>query len=363
MARAKRPGGNKQGQPPAGAPVGGIQPGPSQLPVVPEMQESARPSQYQNDVAVLIRELEEIRGSNVIALVAAPDVILDQDIVANLYQVLHRLRHRDRLDLFLHSTGGRTEVPWRLITLLRDYCDSLGVLVPHMAHSAATQIALGANEIVMGPLSELTPVDPARGHPLLPAAPDGTPLRVSVQDLKHFVEFVKTSSVRHTAQSLSAIYCGLIDKVHPLAIGAIEQSYALGKLITHKVLATHMDPDSDKELIDKIADALSDSFKSHQYRIGWKEAAELGLKVTRADSDLWEVMCQLLAEYEERFAAPMSEPHADLHVARPIVWIDSRVGGACLTEHLSFRAGPNKQLECARKAQWSLFVSATESES
>jgi ClpP class serine protease len=44
---------------------------------------------------------------------------------------------------------------WPLVTLLRQYCKRLAVLVPFRAHSAGTLISLGADEIVMLPGSEL----------------------------------------------------------------------------------------------------------------------------------------------------------------------------------------------------------------
>ncbi|MBU0734226.1 MAG: hypothetical protein KKG10_08760, partial [Proteobacteria bacterium] len=45
--------------------------------------------------------------------------------------------------------------------MLREFCEKLAVLVPFRAHSAGTTLALGADEIVMGPLGELGPVDPS----------------------------------------------------------------------------------------------------------------------------------------------------------------------------------------------------------
>ena len=48
--------------------------------------------------------------------------------------------------------------------MIREYCDTFSVLVPYKARSAATMIALGADEIVMSDLSELSPIDPATAN-------------------------------------------------------------------------------------------------------------------------------------------------------------------------------------------------------
>ena len=48
----------------------------------------------------------------------------------------------------------------------------------------------------------------------------------------------------YTPEAMAQIFTALFDKIHPLAIGAIEQSYALSKLIGMQCLGTHMDPDA-----------------------------------------------------------------------------------------------------------------------
>src|SRR5690349_9780415 len=120
----------------------------------------------------LIAAIEKVRNSHVISYVLHEQAMIADDGLLQLYDKLDALGHRERLDLFLVSRGGFTETCWRVVTLLREYCDHLGVLIPHRAHSGATLIALGADEIVMGPMSELSSTDPTRPHPLLPGTGD-----------------------------------------------------------------------------------------------------------------------------------------------------------------------------------------------
>ncbi len=274
------------------------------------------------ETLALIQEIEKIRDSRVITFFAYPDVIVRGDIPSQLYAQLRRIGRVPKIDLFVHSTGGESEVPWRMITLIRNFCQEFRVLIPFMAYSAATHIAMGANEIVMGDMSELGPVDPARTHPLLPKE-NNQSLLISVQDLRHCIEFLKREGGEYTPESLATIYSALFDKVHPLALGAIEQSYALARLISAQALKTHMNPETEAEKIKKIVDAFSDEFFSHHYRIGWKEAQDLGLPVTYADDALWETMWRLYEHYAAfgGIARPIGDNPQ--HIARPIVWIDS----------------------------------------
>ena len=55
--------------------------------------------------------------------------------------------------------------------MIREYCDKFSVLVPDKAHSAATMIALGADEIVMSNLSEISPIDPSTANVFNPQDP------------------------------------------------------------------------------------------------------------------------------------------------------------------------------------------------
>jgi hypothetical protein len=64
------------------------------------------------------------------------------------------------LDLFLHSPGGDGEAADQICAYLRTQFDHIRVIVPVYAMSAATMMALYADEILMGTHSQLGPIDP-----------------------------------------------------------------------------------------------------------------------------------------------------------------------------------------------------------
>src|SRR5207253_9880947 len=125
-----------------------------------------------------------------------------------------------KLDVFLVSNGGSGTVPWRLISLFREFAKSIGVLIPYRAYSAASLLALGADEIVMHPFAELGPIDPTVSNEFNPKE-DGTgrSLGISVEDVKAYVNFIKnTVGITHEDELIKAIEV-LAKKVHPLALG------------------------------------------------------------------------------------------------------------------------------------------------
>ena len=64
------------------------------------------------------------------------------------------------LDLILHSPGGSAEAAESIVEYLRKRFANVRVFVPVAAMSAATMIALSADEVVMGQHSQLGPIDP-----------------------------------------------------------------------------------------------------------------------------------------------------------------------------------------------------------
>ena len=76
-----------------------------------------------------------------------------------LMEVMHGLEG-EQLDLILHSPGGTLEAAEAFLTYLRSKFENIRVIVPHMAMSAATLIACGADKIVLGKHSFLGPIDP-----------------------------------------------------------------------------------------------------------------------------------------------------------------------------------------------------------
>jgi membrane-bound ClpP family serine protease len=146
-----------------------------------------------------------------------------------LHDQLNAHGKQPALDLVLFTNGGDAEAPLRIVSLIREYCESFSLLVPHRALSAGTLLALGANEIVTTPFSVFGPIDPTRAHRLLPRREGATePEPISVQDMRHAMQFIreaapKEAAVAYTPEALAQIFTALFDKIHPLAIGQLSR--------------------------------------------------------------------------------------------------------------------------------------------
>jgi len=228
---------------------------------------------------------------------------MSQDSVRVFLDHLLRLRPAGgaklaAIDVFVVSNGGDGTVAWQLITYLREFAEKISVLVPYRAYSAATLLALGADEIVMGPFGQLGPVDPKVQNEFNPDAGNGQKLSISVEDVKSYIHFIKTTvGISHEDELIKAV-TALTDKVHPLALGNVERFLAQSRLIATKLLRTHMS-EEQTHLIKDTVETLVSKFYFHGHPIGREEAVtDLRLNVTKADVEVEELMWKLFKEYE-----------------------------------------------------------------
>ena len=145
-----------------------------------------------------------------------------------------------------------------------------------------------------------------------------------MQFIKEAANSDDQGAMPYTPGALAKIFTALFDKIHPLAIGAIEQSYALAKLIAKRCLETHMTGEDDGSKIDGIVDTLCDDYKSHAYHISRREAREIGLKVVNASTALDAILMELFKLYTSRSVGPFgTSTQAGARALMQIAWVDS----------------------------------------
>jgi ClpP class serine protease len=66
----------------------------------------------------------------------------------------------NNIDVILHSPGGSPEATESLVGLLRRRFKSIRFIIPNVAKSAATMMAMSGDEIILGIDAELGPTDP-----------------------------------------------------------------------------------------------------------------------------------------------------------------------------------------------------------
>ena len=262
------------------------------------------------DKKQLIQQIEGLRKSRVITYATSDrqgpfNARIAMDVIPLISKQLQAIRKTENIDLFIYSAGGDTIVPWRLVSMIREYCNKFSVLVPYKAHSAATMIALGADEIVMSDLSELSPIDPSTANifnPTDPANPQNR-IPISVEDVMAYFDLAKNKFGIKNDEELSRIFNKFVEsnpQIHPLALGNVNRIHNLIRILAKRLLKSHKLPMREDE-IEKLVDYFTEKLYSHQYFIGRKEAKEdLGLKtVVDANDLLSKTMTDLYEEYNK----------------------------------------------------------------
>ena len=145
--------------------------------------------------------------------------------------------------------------------------------VPRRAKSAATLISLGADEIHMGHLSELGPIDPQFGG--LPALG----LSNAIEKIAELTERYPNASdmfAKYLTDNVNIGHLGLFERVNESAVQYAE------RLLAGKSLP-------DGQTVESLADHFTNHYKDHSFVIDADEACTLfGGKVIREYSKEYE---------------------------------------------------------------------------
>lgn len=276
----------------------------------------------------LIKKIESLRGSRVITYATSDrqgpvNARVAMDIIPIISSQLRKIGKTEKIDLVLYSSGGDTMVPWRLVSMIREYCDHFSVLIPYKAHSAATMIALGADEIVMSDMSELSPIDPSTANffnPIDPQNPQNK-IPISVEEVMSYFDLAKNKFGIKSDEELTKIFNKFVEStpsIHPLALGNVNRTHNLIKILAKRLLKSHKQSMKEDE-IEKVIEFLTEKLYSHQYYIGRKEAKEdLGIKsVIDADKELSDLLTAMYEAYhEEMKMTEMWNPESEIEGKR-----------------------------------------------
>ncbi len=256
----------------------------SEQPSYSQIMEEHNVDKQQRDVRrAILRELESpklnarTKKAAVIGHISHDQ--LEAADIPVLGNVLRKIGDVDLLTLILHSPGGDGTVVEKFVGLCRTQCKRFQVAIPTEAKSAATLIALGADEIIMGPPSEIGPID--------------AQVLITVSGVKKFVSAQSFIDARDNLlkkhaeavakkEDTSAILAMLSSLDLPFIIEC-ERLMDFGRDVGKKLLANHMlhklkDAGAKAE---SIAQQLSsvELHKVHGRTIDGAAARRLGLRV------------------------------------------------------------------------------------
>lgn len=188
---------------------------------------------------------------------------------------IHKMDHSKGLDLILHTPGGSVAATESLVDYLRSmFGTNVRAIVPQLAMSAGTMIALSAKSIVMGKHSSLGPIDPQFS---------GTPAHGIVEEFKR----AKTEIMADP--SAIAVWQPIIAKYPPTLVGECEKAIDWADRIVKDWLTNGMfagDPAPEASATKVVNELANHALTlSHERHISADKAIDLGIKVERLEDD------------------------------------------------------------------------------
>ena len=239
-----------------------------------------------SDRVKLYRKIEKLRGRPLIVYSTSLSPFhggsMSLDSIPSFCEQIDSIPEQyNSADLLIISYGGEPISAWRIINLLRERFESVDVLVPFIAQSAATILSFGADHIVMHRNACLGPTD-AQVNLEQPIQNK----TISVEDVRSYIEFIREDLKIENNDLLNNSLDVLSSELTPTQIGYIKKTTRMSIDLSEKMLSLHM---TDKKKISEIS-KLFNTFSHHGYTIGRKEALELGLPVESPDKELSDLM-------------------------------------------------------------------------
>lgn len=187
-------------------------------------------------------------------------------------------------DVILYSPGGLPDAADSLVQILRSKFEHIRFVIPSVAKSAATMIALSGHELMMEHNAELGPIDPQFRF----VKPDGTAVVAPAQAI--IDQFEKAQDIIGKDPKKLAAWIPILQQYGPSLYQQCINALDLSKKYVGEWLKTGMFKPQGAEAdaaAKKVVDYLGDhnQFKSHSARVGFSELRKQGVPVKILNED------------------------------------------------------------------------------
>lgn len=236
-------------------------------------------------IRALVGRLEATRGRPAVFFHSA----VYGPAVPPLYECLRRTGPVDALDLVLSTGGGSITSTRQIAMLLREFAGHLTILVPHRARSAGTLLCLSADDLVLGPMAELGPVDSTMDSEGVPAS--DAPRTISAQDIRAFRGMAEDWFGVDRPEDRLQVLGLLATRFFPTSLSSFYRFDKLVREVAAELLAWQLPGEELAGLRQQIVDRLVGGYHSHDVVLSRRDVRALGLRAadTTLDEDetLW----------------------------------------------------------------------------
>ena len=189
--------------------------------------------------------------------------------------------------ILINSYGGGLGSSFKIARAIRNAFDDITIFVPHIAASGGTLLALTGNKIMMGVMSQLSPLDPQIRY---------KNEQVSVNSIFTAKNKLDNALSKTSEKDIPYSIKHLADQLDPIIIEQFAGIQKEGADYLTKILEKTIDDATTRE---KIIAYFTTKLPTHHYVIDYDSAKENGLNVEdgASDKELWSTMRHWLKLY------------------------------------------------------------------
>ena len=222
-------------------------------------------------------EISRCTGRNVITYYSgwlqkptASDVSINDKDINAFMEAVYKLNKSKGVDLILHTPGGEIAATEKIINYLHSiFRGNIRAIVPQMAMSAGSLVAVSCKEIMMGKQSCLGPFDPQIGG-------------IACQSVLKEFEKAK-EDIKNNPHALG-LWQVIFSKYNPTFLVTCEQAIELSDDLADEILSKTISEKSKRKEILKAFNN-NDTTKVHSRHISKEKCKEVGLTIIDMEDD------------------------------------------------------------------------------
>lgn len=229
---------------------------------------------------VLVYAVDFLNSEKVRA--AGQDIQIQFSDKDGFFEITNKLAD-EAVDVILHSPGGLPEAAESLVAMLRNKFKHVRFIIPNIAKSAATMMAMSGNEVLMDANAELGPVDPQ----LVFRKGDNTVVQAPAQAIVD--QFEEAQQLIGADPTKLPAWLPILQQYGPSLYKEAKNALDLAPKLVEEWLTKYMfggDANGPKKAAE-IAKYLGDhnEFKSHGRRVGRKALQDRGATIVNLEND------------------------------------------------------------------------------
>ncbi len=256
---------------------------------------ATRPPKFDGPRRSRLSQLQQLTGHSIIVhatactipnkIVPQPAVMIDfADIKA--FETVTEQLPPGPLDIILHTLGGIAEAVEGIVDVIRPKFNPVRFIIPHMAKSAGTMLALSGNEILLHPNAELGPIDPQMIIGNMIASADA--ITSQFEQIRNEILGNPSRGISPAPEKVS-LWGPILATMGPALLVQCENARQLGQQLVINFMTQYMfagDPLAQAKA-EGISEALIDNSRwlSHGRKIDLNSLQQLNVKVTSLASD------------------------------------------------------------------------------